>query len=246
MKNGAVNYILYEPDQIITGLGGKIILEGGYYEREKSKTKRFFGTASCSGNCSRNAGNSVLATAYNLDYYVLHNGDTLNSGDRLYRTSGDIVIVYYEDGRTDQDDTVDIDGDGWIVRSITETRSGNTFYSNVYLYRPSSVDDGGAESYYRSLKDLIGAINIKGGDTHGYGIGTALPYSVMKALENNPEDTLVFKCEFKGNRYTFTILGADVKGKISPEIPWYGPYWLAQNFFSTTVIEPLEPVSSAK
>ncbi len=88
--------------------------------------------------------------------------------------------------------------------------------------------------------------NIKGGDTHGFGLGTALSYSVMKALENNPEDTLVFKCEYKGNRYTFTIHGADVKGKISPEIPWYGPYWLAQNFFSTTVIEPLEPIAEIK
>lgn len=181
-------------------------------------------------------GMTVLATNYLIP--SLNPGVMLNSTDGVYDSGS--FYIHYEGGATvsGYDNPIQINGDGWVVRSV----SGS---SDLYLYRPSSgggAEDGGAEDYYRSLRDLIAMINLPGGDTHGYGVGTALPYSVMKALEDNPEDTLVFECVYKNNKYTFTILGADVKGKITPEISWYGPYWLAQNFFETTVIEPIEPL----
>ena len=104
----------------------------------------------------------------------------------------------------------------------------------------ASSSDSPAAGYYRSLAALVSSIKAEGGETHGYGIGSALPYSVMKALADNPDDVLVFKTDYKGYHYEFTIqVGDDVKDKIKPEIPWYGPYWLAKYFFKTTVIEKL-------
>ena len=100
-----------------------------------------------------------------------------------------------------------------------------------------------SEGYFKCIRELIALINLPGGDTHRFRTGTALTYDILKSLEDNPEDTLIFTTEYKGYRYTYTIHGYDVKGKIKPEIPWYGPYWLAQNFFETTVIEPLEPIT---
>ena len=165
---------------------------------------------------------------------------TIPNGDWVYV---DMVYAFYSSGGflyTVTGNPAGLgDPDGSCVIQFLVTPNSSGSFS-------SSSGDSSAEAYYRSLKALVAAINIEGGDTHGYGIGTALPYSIMKALEDNPEDTLVFKCEYKGNRYTFTIHGADVKGKISAEIPWYGPYWLAQNFYTTTVIEPLEPVTPAQ
>ena len=199
-------------------------------------------------------GMDVTASSYHAD--SVNPGLILRSGDSIYTTrvvsSGDLVVFI---GTSKQDPKLVFDyafessmrviipyGD-WLVTDVDISGADNYIYVSHYTF---IEDSSPAEGYYRSLRELISAIYIDGGDSHYYETGTALPYSVMKALENNPDDTLVFKCEYKGNRYTFTIHGADVKGKISPEIPWYGPYWLAQNFFSTTVIEPLEPVIPAQ
>ena len=187
-------------------------------------------------------GMTVFATDYDMDIIRLNVGDTVNSTDRVCWGSGNITINFVVGSQTNSVSSqtyIAIPSDGWVVSNISGYIGGGT----IYLQKASAPTIfSGAEGYYRSLRDLIAMINLPGGDTHGYGVGTALPYSVMKALEDNPEDTLVFECVYKNNKYTFTILGADVKGKITPEISWYGPYWLAQNFFETTVIEPIEPL----
>lgn len=201
-------------------------------------------------------GMTVFANSYNFN--DISNGTILSGGDDVYlydsSGSGDLcVYIGTSNSNTAMGSdysayylSVTISNGYWIV---TDKSASNDYYK-LYVSPTSappvssqSLNMSPIEGYYQSIRELIALINLPGGDTHGYGVGTALPYSVMKALEDNPEDTLVFECVYKNNKYTFTILGADVKGKITPEISWYGPYWLAQNFFETTVIEPLEPIT---
>ena len=202
-------------------------------------------------------GMTVFAGSYHVDN--IHPGMTLAVGDEIYTDeiyeSGGLIL-YDESYNTISADTlwsydtfrirsVTIPYGYWIVTSIYISPGNYDFLIYVSpTSAPSSPSSGSpAEGYYRSLKLLTALINLPGGDTHYYSEGTALTYDVLKTLADNPEDTLIFETEYEGYRYKYTIHGYDVKGKISPEIPWYGPYWLAQNFFETTVIEPLEPIT---
>ncbi len=162
---------------------------------------------------------------------------TIPNGDWVYV---DMLYAFYSSGGvqlivTGNPAGIGSDDCSCVIQFLVTPYSSGSF--------SSSSGDSSAEAYYRSLKALVAAINIEGGDIHRFSTGTALTYDILKSLEDNPEDTLIFTTEYKGYRYTYTIHGFDVKGKIKPEIPWYGPYWLAQNFFETTVIEPLEPIT---
>ena len=187
-------------------------------------------------------------------YTELTTGTTVNNGDVIHRysISGNIVEESAKICYVDNDPQTTLHG----VNSITVSGGPYTVYTfssdTVILQNApassgattSTASDSPVSGYYRSLAALIAAIKIEGGETHGYGIGSALPYSVMKALADNPDDVLVFKTDYKGYHYEFTIqVGEDVKDKITPEIPWYGPYWLAKYFYKTTVIEKLPDYS---
>ncbi len=197
-------------------------------------------------------GMTVLANSYHVN--DIHSGMTLQTGDSVYTNivlnSGNELSVLddslnelaYDHALADEDRIlyIDIPFGYWLVT--------NTFFNDYYYYiyvtsNNAPSNDSPAEGYFQSIRELIALINLPGGDTHRFSTGTALTYDILKSLEDNPEDTLIFTTEYKGYRYSYTIHGYDVKGKIKPEIPWYGPYWLAQNFFETTVIEPLEPIT---
>ena len=179
----------------------------------------------------------------------LTNGIILNDGDEVYHfysgsmtCSDDATIVVFDQPNGNvidyiSGDPITVSGGPYRVFTI----SGGVY---VVAYSGTTASDTPISGYYRSLAALVSAIKMEGGETHGYGIGSALPYSVMKALADNPDDVLVFKTDYKGYHYEFTLqVGEDVKDKITPEIPWYGPYWLAKYFYKTTVIEKLPDYS---
>ncbi len=75
---------------------------------------------------------------------------------------------------------------------------------------------------------LSTAISLGGSQTVTWDEGTALPYDVMKTLQDNPQITLVFSYVYKGTSYKITIPGSLARAYTN--IPWYGPLYLFANF----------------
>ncbi|MCR5738257.1 MAG: LysM peptidoglycan-binding domain-containing protein [Lachnospiraceae bacterium] len=91
------------------------------------------------------------------------------------------------------------------------------------------VDETSARTYIDVLEDRIRAMVPLGGpQTIYWDEGTALSYSIMKLLEENPQITLVFSYSYDGTDYKVTIPGKNVK--TDPSIPWYGPLYLWANY----------------
>ena len=204
-------------------------------------------------------GVTAMATNYwhvedpNDSSYTQLTIDTIvNNGDVIYYISTGNIMRTYFDICSDEDIANALSSDSGTPYTVSGGpykvfyMSGSTIgvVSTHATNSGTTASDTPISGYYRSLAALVSAIKMEGGETHGYGIGSALPYSVMKALADNPDDVLVFKTDYKGYHYEFTIqVGEDVKDKITPEIPWYGPYWLAKYFYKTTVIEKLPDYS---
>lgn len=194
---------------------------------------------------------------------ALAQGDTLNAGDEVRHYSGDVIFNYPDKASTTGSYANTISGGPYIVSSISgltvnlelpvQTPPAQTTTPTTpstpaapvapVVITPQPDVTNFYSDYLDELDKLIRAIKRPGGEVHGFGLGTSLPYKVLKALADNPEDVLVFTTEYKNVRYTFTIQGGDyINDMITPEIPWYGPLWLAQHFFLTTVAEPLPEI----
>lgn len=196
---------------------------------------------------------------------VLTSGDTLNDGDGVHYGSGYVTLNYPDGTSSSNYGSNFVTGGPYIVSSISgltvnlelpvqtppaQTTTPTTPAAPAAPAAPAPVvitPQPDVTNFYSDYLDeldkLIRAIKRPGGEIHGFGLGTSLPYKVLKALADNPEDVLVFTTEYKNVRYTFTIQGGDyINDMISPEIPWYGPLWLAQHFFLTTVAEPLPEI----
>ena len=77
-------------------------------------------------------------------------------------------------------------------------------------------------TYIDSLIDSLDlAIALGGEQTVYWSEGDALPYFVLKILEEHPDITLVFSYTYNDVDYVLTIQGSDVTAEIT--IPWYGP-----------------------
>ncbi|MCR5097927.1 MAG: LysM peptidoglycan-binding domain-containing protein [Lachnospiraceae bacterium] len=89
---------------------------------------------------------------------------------------------------------------------------------------------------------LATAISRGGEQTVLWDKGTALPYDIMKTLQDNPKITLVFNYTYQGKNYKATIPGRNVK--TDPKIPWYGPLYLngyfGANASANVNIKPME------
>ena len=96
------------------------------------------------------------------------------------------------------------------------------------------------EDFIRNV--LTKAIESKNVKTVYWDKGTALPYDIMKILEDNPDITLVFTYTYQGKNYKATIPGRNVK--TDPKIPWYGPLYLngyyGVNASANANIKPME------
>ena len=66
----------------------------------------------------------------------------------------------------------------------------------------------------------------------------ALPYEIMKSLQDNPLLTLTYTFPFNGEMVTVSIPGSKVVA--DPEIPWYGPAYLV-GYFGNGVIPAATP-----
>lgn len=79
--------------------------------------------------------------------------------------------------------------------------------------------------YLDDLRDLLkAAIALGGEQTVYWDKGTALPYDIMKTLQDNPNITLVFSYTYLDKDYKVTLPGKNVKA--FDTIPWYGPMYL--------------------
>ena len=79
--------------------------------------------------------------------------------------------------------------------------------------------------YLDDLRDpLKAAIALGGEQTVYWDKGTALPYDIMKTLQDNPNITLVFSYTYLDKDYKVTLPGKNVKA--FDTIPWYGPMYL--------------------
>ena len=179
----------------------------------------------------------------------LTTGTTLNNSDEIVYYSGSVDINYPDGTSSSNYGSNTVTGGPYVVNTISgstvtlanpapTTPTTPTTPVVVVTAQPQSTDFYG--DYLEELAKLIKRIRRPGGEVHTFGSGDSLTYGVLKALADNPEDVLVFTTTYKNVKYTFTIQGGDyINNLITPEIPWYGPLWLAQNFYLTTVAEPV-------
>lgn len=97
--------------------------------------------------------------------------------------------------------------------------------------------------YYDDLRaKLDTAIALGGERTVTLDEGTALPYDIMKTLQDNPKITLVFSYKYKNTNYKVTISGKDVKAYKT--IPWYGPIYLYTYYGGSRVVQNVQKVNA--
>ena len=124
------------------------------------------------------------------------------------------------------------------THSVTTTtdRQGSNVTNNT---EPEDL----TTDYLDELRAKLAAAKSLGGkQTVTWDKGTALPYDIMKTLEDNPNITLVFSYTYQGKNYKATIPGRNVK--TDPKIPWYGPLYLngyfGANASANVNIKPME------
>ena len=125
----------------------------------------------------------------------------------------------------------------------SDNNSSNNISSNN---NNSSNDSGNSNSepkdetpfdYLDPLReDLKAEIALGGERTVTWNQGTALPYDIMKTLQDNPGVTLIFSYTYQGTDYKVTISGKDAKAYT--EIPWYGPLYLYKHYGSSSETAP--------
>lgn len=79
------------------------------------------------------------------------------------------------------------------------------------------------------------AIELGGEQLVTWNKGTALPYDIMKTLEDNPQITLEFSYVYGNSDYMVRICGKDVK--TYTDIPWYGPLYLLKFYGVANAVE---------
>lgn len=99
--------------------------------------------------------------------------------------------------------------------------------------------------YLDDLRDLLkAAIALGGEQTVYWDKGTALPYDIMKTLQDNPNITLVFSYTYLDKDYKVTLPGKNVKA--FDTIPWYGPMYLYGTYGMFNAQAPVTSSPNAK
>ena len=102
-----------------------------------------------------------------------------------------------------------------------------------------TTNDEGGEDYFDELRTNLSAAVKKGGmQTVFWNKGTALPYDIMRTLQDNSNITLNFKYKYMGISYDITIPGRAVKTNVN--VKWYGPINLYGTYgrYSATTSNP--------
>ena len=99
--------------------------------------------------------------------------------------------------------------------------------------------------YLDDLRDFLkAAIALGGEQTVYWDKGTALPYDIMKTLQDNPNITLVFSYTYLDKDYKVTLPGKNVKA--FDTIPWYGPMYLYGTYGMFNAQAPVTSSPNAK
>lgn len=109
--------------------------------------------------------------------------------------------------------------------SVTVVDSGSGSGSGSSTVTNNTAPEIPTRDYLDDLRDpLKAAIAFGGEQTVYWDKGTALPYDIMKTLQDNPNITLVFSYTYLDKDYKVTLPGKNVKA--FDTIPWYGPMYL--------------------
>ena len=90
---------------------------------------------------------------------------------------------------------------------------------------------------------LATAISLGGEQTVTWDKGTALPYDIMKTLQDNPKITLVFSYTYQNVDFKVTLPGKSVKAYTT--IPWYGPLYLYAYYGGRGAVQNAPKVNTA-
>lgn len=122
--------------------------------------------------------------------------------------------------------------------------SNNNNSSNDSGNSNSEPKDETPYDYLDPLRgELKAEIALGGERTVTWNQGTALPYDIMKTLQDNPGVTLIFSYTYQGIDYKVTISGRDAKAYT--EIPWYGPLYLYEHYGSSSETAPADTADTA-
>lgn len=90
---------------------------------------------------------------------------------------------------------------------------------------------------------LAVAISLGGEQTVLWDKSTALPYDIMKTLQDNPKLTLVFSYTYQNVDFKVTLPGKNVKAYTT--IPWYGPLYLYAYYGGRGAVQNAPKVNTA-
>ncbi len=152
--------------------------------------------------------------------------------------------------------------------TITDSNSANTTFhydadgevliKAVYQRKPASddpnpgtVSDDSKPKEELPIQDdldelkgsLAAAISLGGEQTITWNKGTALPYDIMKTLQDNPKITLVFSYTYQNIDFKVILNGRNVKA--DPTIPWYGPLYLYTLYGGNGALQNVPKVTTA-
>lgn len=141
----------------------------------------------------------------------------------------------------------DSDDDSSDNSSSNDSNNDSSKNNNSSNDSENSNSEPKAEPPYDYLEPLRGELKAEialGGErTVTWDQGTALPYDIMKTLQDNPGVSLIFSYTYQGIDYKVTISGKDAKAYT--EIPWYGPLYLYNHYGTLSETAPADTADTA-
>ena len=141
----------------------------------------------------------------------------------------------------------DSDDDSSSNSSSNDSNNDSSKNNNSSNDSENSNGEPKTETPYDYLEPLRGELKAEialGGErTVTWNQGTALPYDIMKTLQDNPGVTLIFSYTYQGTDYKVTISGKDAKAYT--EIPWYGPLYLYNHYGTLSETAPADTADTA-
>ena len=141
--------------------------------------------------------------------------------------SGDVTLADKDSSTT----TFDIKNKNVSIKALFEKKSDpkpDPKHDDDDSDSGSSDSKPKEEKPYDYLDELRAklktAIDLGGYQTVTWDKGTALPYDIMKTLQDNPKITLIFSYTYENVNFKVTLPGQSVKAYTN--IPWYGPLYL--------------------
>ncbi len=144
---------------------------------------------------------------------------TLFTGDELVATAGGSVtnVTDTKPGNNPVAQYKIMHGNVDVTASYVITTVAGTLKVNPNVH------------YTQDLIDMLWNVIAAGGkQTVYWSEGDALPFNIMKILQDHPQITLVFSYSYMGVNYRVAIPGSVAKAY--PNIPWYGPLYLYGNY----------------